>query len=181
MDSHIARRYHRVATLLVLALSLPTSADSQQPAAPFMQPAPRAMTLTAGLGNAMGWLGAQAERYVRAERVGLFAGLGYTPALRHGGANGPTFAAGVRTYTNGQKHRAFLEASISQIAVEFSPCFDECVRAYGPGVQIGYQLVASGGFSFLASAGAGYAPSIPAGSSKVQPLLGLGLGYTWRR
>ena len=179
--SHTARRHQRVAVLLALALSLPTAAETQQSAAPFIQPAPRKLSLTVGLGNAMGWFGAQAERYLRAERVGLFVGLGYLPDLGHGGASGPTFAAGVRTYTHGQKHRAFLEASISQIAVELSRCFDECVRAYGPGGQLGYQLVASGGFSFLASAGIGYAPSIPSGSSKVQPLLGLGLSYTWRR
>jgi hypothetical protein len=181
MVSHIARQGQQVAVLLALALSLPAATVAQQSSAPPIQPAPRALTLTAGLGNAMGWFGAQAERYVRDERLGLFAGFGYVPAAQRGAASGPTIAAGVRTYTNGQKHRAFLEASISQIAVELSRCFDDCARAYGPGLQLGYQFVGSAGFSCLASAGVGYAPSIPDGISKVQPLLGLGLGYTWRR
>ena len=181
MLTHTTARGQHIAVLLLLALSLASAAAAQQSADPFIQPAPRALTVTAGFGNAMGWFGAQGEHYVRAERLGLFAGVGYLPAVDTGDPSGLTFAAGVRAYTKGQKHRAFLEASISQIAVETAPCYGDCLRAYGPGAQLGYQFVGSGGFSILASAGVGYAPTIPDGRSKVGTLLGLGFGYTWRR
>lgn len=139
MGPHTTGRFQRLAALLALALSLPSAAVAQHSSAPFIPsaPPPPELTVTAGVGNAMGWFGGQAERYLRAGRVGLFAGLGYLPALNNGDPSGPTFAAGVRTYTNGQKHRAFLEASISQIAAERGPCYGDCLRAYGPGIQLG--------------------------------------------
>ncbi len=38
----------------------------------------RRFTMLAGVGNAMGWLGAQGERYFRNGRFSAFGGLGYT-------------------------------------------------------------------------------------------------------
>lgn len=59
---------------------------------------------------------------------------------------------------------------------------EESYRLYGPCLQAGYQFVSRGGFTAMVSLGLGYAPGdIPAGESAVESLIGLGLGYTWRR
>jgi hypothetical protein len=49
-------------------------------------------------------------------RCGL--ALGYTPSLAEGDPTRPTFAAGLRSFTSGAKHRAFLEGAVSQLLVE---------------------------------------------------------------
>src|SRR5689334_22978950 len=41
----------------------------------------RIATVTAGIGNTMGWLGVQGERYFAHERLSAFLGLGYTPSI----------------------------------------------------------------------------------------------------
>ena len=73
----------------------------------------RIATVTAGLGNTMGWLGLQGERYFARERLSAFVGLGYTPGIDQGDPSGPTFALGVRGFTTGVKHRGFLALSVS--------------------------------------------------------------------
>jgi hypothetical protein len=125
----------------------------------------------------MGWFGAQGERYFAHERRSVFFGLGYTPNLDEGDTAGPAVATGVRGYTGGTRHRAFVELSLSQIAVTSLGG-----HHYGPGVQLGYQYTARRGFTAVASAGVGYILSRPAFvvGSRVQPLGGLGVGYTWR-
>ena len=100
----------------------------------------RMVSLTAGVGNAMGWLGAQGERYFLDERLSIYAGLGYTPSLDPGDPRGPTFALGFRGYTTGAKHRLFFEGSASQVMVT-SAGADGGERIYGPGLQVGYQFV----------------------------------------
>jgi hypothetical protein len=142
--------------------------------------APRAVTVTAGVGNAMGWFGAQGEHYIADQRMSLFVGLGYTPTLDQGHPTGLTFAGGLRGYTAGERHRAFLEGSVSQVLIE-TRLFGEGRRLYGPGVQGGYQFVSRGGFTFMASVGVGYAPAVDQGSRGWAGLLGLAVGYTWRR
>jgi len=126
-----------------------------------------------GVGNSMGWFGGSAERYL-GDRFSLFAGIGYTPPI-DGIPAGITPAGGARLFTPGVKHRGFLEFSVSQIAVESG--IDR--RLYGPGLQAGWQFVSRGGFTLMASLGAGYilAENV---SQPVQPLMGLGIGYTWR-
>ena len=97
-------------------------------------PAPlRVVTVTAGVGNAMGWFGAQGERYFRPGRVSAFVGAGWTPSLDQYEPSGPTFAAGLRGYTAGFKHRGFLEASVSQIFTEVD-ALEPGRRLYGPGL-----------------------------------------------
>ena len=49
----------------------------------------------------------QGERYFLDERLSVFVGLGYTPRLDQGDPTGPTFAAGLRSFTSGIKHRFF--------------------------------------------------------------------------
>src|SRR5687768_8479774 len=121
----------RIAPLVVLLLS-------GSPLAPLMgqeATAPRRVaTVTAGIGNTMGWLGLQGERYFAHERLSAFLGLGYTPSIDEGDPSGPTFALGFRGFTPGVKHRGFLALCVSQIVVE-SGFTEDPSRLYGPGVE----------------------------------------------
>lgn len=141
-------------------------------------------SVTGGVGNALGWVGVQGERYLRDGRLSVFVGVGYAPAFSDD-PNLPTgiaAAAGCRAYFGGAKHRVFLEGSISQIKVEwwqYAGGSIEQARRYGPGLQAGYQLISGGGFTFVASAGVGYA--VGANSERVGMLTGLSIGYTKRR
>ena len=140
----------------------------------------RIATVTAGLGNTMGWLGVQGERYFARERLSAFLGLGYSPVIDQGDPSGFAFALGARGFTAGVKHRGFLALSVSQLFVE-SGSTDDRRRLYGPGVEAGYQFASRGGFTVMLGLGAGYAPGMPDGQSAVASMIELGLGYTWRR
>jgi hypothetical protein len=142
--------------------------------------AQRIATVTAGIGNNMGWLGLQGERYFAHERLSAFLGLGYTPSLDQGDASGLTFALGFRGFTAGSKHRGFLALSVSQLFTENGPV-ENRRRLYGPGVEAGYQFASRGGFTTMLGVGVGYAPGIPEGENGVASMIELGLGYTWRR
>ena len=164
-------------TLLVL-LFIPISAAGQDSTAVPRIPK-RVATLTAGLGNVLGWIGFGGERYFERERLSGFVGLGYTPSIDPGDPSGPTFAVGLRGFTAGIRHRGFLALSLSQLAVESG--FENSRRLYGPGLEAGYQYASLGGFTFMASLGLGYAPGASEGQKEVGEVLALGLGYTWRR
>jgi hypothetical protein len=166
-------RYGTFSAILVL-LVVPRSMPAQAAASL------RVVTVTAGVGNAMGWFGAQGERYFGPDRLSAFVGAGYTPSLDQGEPSGPTFAAGLRGYTAGVKHRGFLEASVSQIFIEVIG-LEPGRRLYGPGLAAGYQFASRGGFTIMTSLGLGYAPGVDDGHTKVGGLLNLGLGYTWRQ
>src|SRR5918993_4832620 len=94
-----------VLTLLVLLLG-PLSAAAQDSAATPRIPR-RVATLTAGLGNVMGWFGLHGEGYFARERLSGFVGLGYPPSIDPGDPSGLTFAAGLRGFTAGFSHRGF--------------------------------------------------------------------------
>jgi hypothetical protein len=168
---------HRL-VLLVLMLSGPAAVYGQA-ASPGAGQRKRIITVTAGTGNALGWFGLQGERYWARDRLSAFVGAGYTPEIDAGDPSGPTFAAGVRGFTPGFKHRGFLELSVSQLVLVYG--FDERRRLYGPGLQAGYQFVSAGGFTLMLSLGLGYAPGVPEPESEVGGMGGLSLGYTWRR
>jgi len=136
----------------------------------------RRASLVGGSGNDMGWLGATGELYVASARVSLFAGLGYTPALNTGDASGLTAAGGARGYTRGQRHRGYVEASVSQVAIEQAGSR----RFYGPGVQAGYQYTARSGFTALVSLGIGFIVASDFPGDRAHALGGIGVGYTWR-
>jgi hypothetical protein len=159
----------KVVMMLLLAMG-PAMLAAQATA-----PGPRQATLLTGVGNSLGWFGAQGETYFAGDRLSAFAGLGYTPNM-DGNPSGVTLAGGLRGFTGGHTHRGFLELSVSQIAVGYG----EHVRLYGPGLQAGWQYVTRGGFTVMASGGVGYI-LVSNISEPVQLLLGLGLGYTWRR
>jgi hypothetical protein len=162
----------RLAILFLLLVPRSVTAQEAEPL--------RVVTVTAGVGNAMGWLGAQGERYFGPDRLSAFLGAGYTPSTDQYEPSGPTFAAGLRGYTAGFRHRGFLEASVSQIFTEASSV-ERGRRLYGPGLAAGYQYAARGGFTLMTSLGLGYAPGVDDGNTKVGALVNLGLGYTWRR
>jgi hypothetical protein len=166
-------------TVVVLLLSMPVVLSAQTPGREASNPS-RLVSVTAGTGNALGWLGLQGERYWSRGRVSTFLGIGYTPEIDPGDPSGPTFAAGVRGFTPGFKHRGFLELSVSQLALVYGPA-EEPRRLYGPGLQAGYQFASAGGFTIMLSLGVGYAPGMPEGLSDVGGMGGLSLGYTWRR
>jgi hypothetical protein len=159
---------------ILFLLLVPRSIPAQE-AAPL-----RVVTVTAGVGNAMGWLGAQGERYFGPDRLSAFVGAGYAPSTDQDEPSGPTFAAGLRGYTAGFRHRGFLEASVSQIFTQ-THAVEPGRRLYGPGLAAGYQYAARGGFTLMTSLGLGYAPGVEGGYTKVGMLANLGLGYTWRR
>jgi len=167
-----------LARTLVLAAILAAPVPAVAQAAPRPIPEPR-VTVTAGFGNAMGWLGVQAERYLAHGLLSVFGGLGYTPSIEAFDPEGVTLAAGVRGYTAGLKHRGFAEASVCQVGTVSDP--ERPRRFYGPCGQLGYQFASRGGFTFLLSLGAGYAVGAKGYSNRAQGLLGLGFGYTWRR
>lgn len=164
--------------LLLGVLGLPECLRGQsEPTVPVSSP--RVVTVTAGTGNALGWFGIQGERYWGRERFSVFLGAGYTPAIEDY-PSGPSFAAGVRGFTPGYKHRGFLELSLSQLVLVSGPP-EVRGRLYGPGLQAGYQFVSAGGFTLMVSLGLGYAPDVPEGESEVGGMGGLSFGYTWRR
>jgi hypothetical protein len=161
--------------VVLLLLGSPAALPGQEATDPR-----RIATVTAGLGNTMGWLGVQGERYFARERLSAFLGLGYTPSIDLGDPSGLTFALGARGFTAGVKHRGFLALSVSQLFVENGDGEDRR-RLYGPGVEAGYQFASRGGFTIMLGLGAGYAPGMPEGQSAVGSMIELGLGYTWRR
>ncbi len=145
----------------------------------------RRFTLVAGVGNAMGRNGVQGEKYFRRDRISFFAGLGYT-TKGDDAPGGPTAVVGVRGFTAGAKHRAFLELSVSQVFIgKYAAYPPDGKRLWGPGLQAGYQYTARRGFTFMASAGVGYARGKEPVAGWKEPdaldgLAGLGVGYTWR-
>lgn len=175
LDSRTRRPLAR-ALLLAATLGAAAPAGAQSAAREVREPL---VTVTAGVGNAMGWLGAQAERYFSHGRLSAFAGLGYMPRVDAFDPEGVTLAAGVRGYTAGLKHRGFAEASLCQVGILSDP--EHPSRFYGPCGQLGYQFASRGGFTALLSVGMGYAVGAMAHLNRAQGLLGFGLGYTWRR
>jgi hypothetical protein len=153
---------------LFLALSVPASAQEGRPN----------VALTGGLGNVLGGLGLGLEYYLAGSRLSAAAGMGYWPD--GAGCNGTLSGAGaLRGFTNGRRHRAFLELSYSLVAVSCILFFSEEIeRHYGPGVSLGYRYTGSDGFTFTAGGGVADVPGESYGSELI---ILLGLGYTWRR
>ena len=73
---------------LILTLAVLAAPAHAQRAEPTLQPQMRSTSFLAGFGNSMGWLGVQGEKYLGSGRVSLFGGLGYTPSVYEGDANG---------------------------------------------------------------------------------------------
>ena len=151
-------------------------------------PGARRVTATVGTGNSLGWFGGQGEWYFRGDRLSAFGGLGYNREVDGRSPSGPAYALGLRGFTDGANHRGFLELSYSLVLTRSTAAVIqdggssrlqvEGDELYGPGVQVGYQYAADGGFTVLLSAGAGY--GIGDDGSDIAGIGGIGLGYTWR-
>ncbi|MDT8340606.1 MAG: hypothetical protein RQ751_03755 [Longimicrobiales bacterium] len=173
---------YALALLGALGLGGPRTLSAQED-----PPGPRSAAVLGGVGNSFGWLGAQAEFFFHETRLSGFLGFGYAPP-DVADSGDPAFAGGVRGFTRGEKHRGFLELSVSTVLREtgFSLTSEGLSvvdsNRYGPGLQIGYLYTAGWGFTALTSAGVGYAFGVSEEADKnpVAPLLGLGLGFTWR-
>lgn len=171
----------RAVALLLLLSMMAVAARAQEPEEAPSAWGPPAWTLTCGLGNAMGWVGCQGERYLKQRRLSLFVGVGSVPddPDDENLPSGTGWAGGMRYYTGGVKHRAFLEGSISVVARSWTQnregAIDKQLR-YGPGVQLGYQRVGDSGTTFTLSTGIGIADG-----GHVRGLVGVGLGYSWGR
>ncbi len=117
---------HALILLLFLSALFPLPASGLQtapPAATVVAPSPPRATLLGGLGNSLGWFGIQGEAYFVTGRLSTFAGLGYTPDLEGNDPTGLTGAAGVRGYTGGVRHRAFVELGVPRWPSRWiSPC-----------------------------------------------------------
>jgi hypothetical protein len=134
------------------------------------------VTLTGGLGNVLGGLGAGAEYYFAGSRLSVGAGLGYWPE-ESVCSQGTLAGAGTFRGFIGGRHRGFLELSYSLLAIS---CFldgETIDRHYGPGLSLGYRYIGTDGFTFTAGAGAGQGPD----DLGTEVIVLLGLGYTWQR
>lgn len=153
---------------------------------------PRRFTVSAGLGNPFGWVGAQGEVYFAREILSAFVGLGYAPAASSHQASGPALAVGTRVYAGGARHRGFAEISVSQVMTVYDgqdyedgeSVTEPAHRLYGPGLQLGYQYASFGGFTVQTSAGVNYAATADETDEglmgKWAPMVAIGFGHTWR-
>ena len=155
------------AIALLLLLSAPLLGQERRPV----------VTLIGGLGNVLGGLGAGAEYYVANGRVSLGAGLGYWPGASLCDQGTFSGAGALRAFLGGRRHRAVLEASYSLLQVSCTFGSDEIDRHYGPGISLGYRYTGSDGFTFTAGVGVGEG----AAEAGAEPIILLGLGYTWQR
>jgi hypothetical protein len=160
-------RYGSVAIALVSLLAGP--AESQ---APVRQPV---VSLTGGLGNTLGGLGAGLEYYFAKSRVAASLAGGYWPT----DVCASTFSGAValRGFTGGRHHRGFLEGSYSLVEVACSVAGGQYEHHYGPGISAGYRYISEGGFTVTAGAGV----ADPSGETGAEALILLSLGYTWRK
>jgi hypothetical protein len=141
------------------------------------------VSMTGGLGNSTGGLGLQGEYYFAQGRASLFLGAGYWPSSQDGARRHPGSAAGAlggRVFTSGFTHRALLEASVSEIGWEQSAEGSKTKRLYGPGLQVGYQHVAKGGFTFLVSGGVAYALGAQIAPKGAFAVGQIAVGHTWQ-
>jgi hypothetical protein len=112
-------RLFQLVTFLIAIPSL-VAGQENEPAPRLSAPVPRKVTATAGVGNAMGWFGGQAEYYVARDRASLFAGLGYTLEVDEGDPSGATFALGARGVASDSMVRE-LRPDINSYREEGSP------------------------------------------------------------
>ena len=123
-----------------------------------------------GMGNTFGGFGGGLEYLVANSRMSLVAGLGGVPGT------GVAAAGGLRIHTARSRHRLYVEAAVAPLAVSDAIGFSDDQTWYGPALSAGYSYAARTGFSALAGAGVGWAPGI----TTFEPVLNVGLGYTWR-
>jgi hypothetical protein len=133
----------------------------------------------AGLGPSTAGVGLGAEKYFAGSRMSVLGAVGYMPTL---GASGIGAGVGLRAFTPGQRHRNFAEVAFSALGTAFGsgPSTTEDRVLYGPSVSVGYQFLASSGFTAALSAGVGLELASP-DESRVVHTLQIAVGHTRRR
>lgn len=164
-----------VGALLVIGSADVASQENSDTSAVFSHR--RRATITAGLGNTFGWLGAAGEYYLMDGHASAVIGLGYWPFEDY---RGIAYAAALRRYIGGRKHRLFVEGSWSGVykSERYDPSAGT-IRTdthYGPGASVGYQYTAGSGFTFIVGGGAGWEPEF----RDISTIITLGVGYTWK-
>lgn len=165
-----------VEVLVILMLASTTGVAAQE--------SPRVSVL-AGLGNTFGWIGGQIEGYAVQGRISGFVGVGYMPNLLNDEGSGVAGALGARVFTSGSRHRGLLEVSLTALSNNVSSTWgSDAVEkrvGYGPGLAVGYQFIGDGGITVLLSGGIGLDDQgLDPDGSRLQPILGVGLGFTVR-
>jgi hypothetical protein len=168
----------RAAIIVLIALLAPPCVFAQS-ASPSGEAHERIASLTAGLGNSMAWAGVSGQVFVVGDYLSVFASAGH-PLGGNAGAPSLAGAAGLRAFSGGQRHRRFLELSVSPLAIlAANRVFIE--QFYGPGASVGYEYTALEGLAFAASLGGGLVLQPHGGVDRIQPLLTFSVGRTWRR
>jgi hypothetical protein len=157
-----------IATVVLAAMLAGAPAYAQDAAPPAST---RSVSGMAGLGNSFGGLGGILEYFVADSRLSVVAGLGSVPGA------GVAGAGGLRVQTTGAQHRLYLEAAVAPLALSDAIGFTDAQTWYGPALSAGYSYAGRAGFSVLVGGGVGWAPAI----ETFEPVLNVGLGYTWRR
>lgn len=170
--------------LTVGRLCLAPSLQAQQ-TDPAGEPGPRRAALSGGLGNHYGGVGAQVEVYALHERASILGAAGYASGPIRDGAF--TFAAAVRGYLPGQRHRVYGSLGVAPLESEQEWTFasvDVGITQgtlsdprfhYGPTVSAGYQYTARRGFTAQLGGGVGFH------ADGVFLVLDAGAGYTFGR
>lgn len=167
------------AAIITLIILLTSRCLPAQNASPSREAHERIASLSAGVGNSMGWAGFAGQVFLRGDHLSAFASAGH-PLGGNAGAPSLAGAAGLRVFSRGQRHRRFMELSVSPLAIlAANRVFIE--QFYGPGASVGYEYTALEGLAFAASLGGGVVLQPRGGVDRIQPLLTLSVGRTWRR
>ena len=109
------------------------------------------------------------------------------PNVLNDEGSGAAGAGGIRGFTSGTRHRGLLELSFSALSNTVTSIsgpggtVTEKEIDYGPGVALGYQFIGEEGLTFLVTGGVGLgSQGFDPEGSRLQPILGIGIGYSVR-
>ena len=142
---------------------------------------PRRVGVLAGVGAAVGGVGAGVEAYVAKSRVSVFGGAGYIPSSVDTSVAG---GGGLRVFTGGRRHRGFAEAALLPVGTQMT--FDghgvgQETVIYGPSFSLGYQYMSPRGVTFMVSAGAAHAVNELDKQNGIWQVATIAVGHTWPR
>jgi len=169
-------------TLALAALTLTLSPLGARAAETTPPLGDRKLAVLAGVGTTTAGYGLQAElRFGR--HFSAFGGFGYSPESQgeysSRRAEGAGVAGGLRAYTPGRIHQAFVEVAVAPITSEQGT--QGLFLRYAPTFQAGWQMTRAGGFTLVLSLGVGHAPANAQLESDTSGVFSIGLGHTWRR
>lgn len=139
-----------------------------------------------GVGNSFSGIGLLAD-FKPFERAPLsfVASVGSAPGYFGDGSEATVaLALGVRANVGRGHHQGFAELALLPVdddVVGHLTYPPRVALLYGLGLQLGYRVTLGGGLTVNALGGAGYALGKDVEASRLKPLIGFGLGYTWPR